>query len=110
VWFGSRYVAPAEGTRAVDIVTGTITLTNGNLSSAIVRNVSLNTNNILTITPTLNSVKLNLAASKGTLVGNFKHPNNANLTTPIKGVVLQEQKIGGGSFVGPNQGGLMLLE
>lgn len=109
-WFGSRYVAPAIGTPAVDFVTGTITLTNGNLSSALTRNVSVNTNNILTITPTNQTVRLTLSPSKGLLSGSFKHPDNANLVTPIKGVVLQEQKIGGGFFIGTNQGGLMLLQ
>lgn len=110
VLLGSRYLVPATGTRAVDITTGTVMLTSGNLSSAITRSVSISTANVLAITPTNQTVKLTLTPKTGLLSGNFKHPDNANTTTTIKGVVLQEQELGGGFFVGTNQGGLMFLE
>jgi hypothetical protein len=106
---GSRYLVPTTGTRAVDFINGTVTITNGNLGSAITRDVFLSTSNVLTITPTNQTVKLSLTAKSGLLSGTFKHPDNTNKVTTIKGAVLQEQKVGGGFFVGTNQGGLMLM-
>jgi hypothetical protein len=106
---GSSYVAPSTGRRALEIANGTITLADGDLPSAITRSVSLNTNNVIAIIPADNLVKPVLKASKGLLSGTFNNPNTGT-STPIKGVVLQDQKIGGGFFVGTNQGGLMRLE
>ena len=108
---GSLYVPPAKGTRALAITNGSVVLSDGNLVTPLTRNVFIQTNNAMTITPTTNTVRLALGAATGLLQGSFLHPNLTNTKpTLIKGAVLQQQNFGAGYFVGTNEGGLMMLQ
>ncbi|MDB6025687.1 MAG: hypothetical protein JWM68_1910 [Verrucomicrobiales bacterium] len=107
---GSVYHAPLVGTRALAITNGTSILTNGDLSIALTRNLMWATNNLITVTPTNQLVKLAITLKTGLLTGTFRHPDNTNKVTSIFGAVLQEQNFGGGLFLGTNEGGLFLLQ
>jgi hypothetical protein len=68
---GGRYLAPPRGTAALTVTNGTVTLTDGNLTSEITRNFTLAHNQVIKVTPTNNLVKLTLTAKTGLLARIF---------------------------------------
>jgi hypothetical protein len=108
---GSAYTEPSAGQRALDITNGTVLLQDGNLAAPVTYGVSLSTNNTFVVAePNLQSFTLRLSSRTGILKGSFLNPGNSNKLTVIPGVILQNQNLGGGFFLGVNQSGSMILE
>lgn len=106
---GSRYLIPASGTAALNWSNGVSLLSDGNLSAPLTNTLALSTANKFTITSTNGArLALSLTSSSGLLGGSFVHPDTAKKCA-LKGVVLQKQGIGGGCFLGTNQGGAFLV-
>lgn len=106
---GSRYVAPATGSRVLGFSSAAVVLDGGNLPSALTNAVVLNAHNKVTVdAPNPQKLSLTLAVSSGALRGNFTHPQTGK-STPVKGVLLQKQNVGAGFFPGTNQSGRAFL-
>jgi cyclophilin family peptidyl-prolyl cis-trans isomerase len=106
---GSVYVKPATATnRIVNLPTGTVSFTGGNLPSDFSNAVAIAPNSTVTSS---NANKLTLTFSKGNGVmkGTAVHPDGAPLAK-FSGVVLQKQVQGAGFFLGTNQTGRVLLQ
>ncbi len=107
----SVFVPQPKGTRAVAITNGTVACQDGNLTSPFTNTFFLKAHNsFLFDLPNVNSEKLRLNAKSGLIGGSFMRPENAKKRTIIKGVVLQDQNIGRGFFLGTNQSGSVRLE
>jgi hypothetical protein len=106
---GSRFVAPASGTRVINLTNGELIAIGGNLPSASTNSVTLDTANKLVVTSTnLPKLALKLTTSSGLLGGTFTHPA-ALKSSAVKGVVLQKQNGGGGFLLGTNLTGSVYL-
>ena len=105
----SLYTPPARGVRALDVTNGTVKIEDGNLSAAILRNFVLGTNNVLSITPTNQTVRISLSAKTGIWKGSFVNIDNTNAVTVTRGALLQDQIFGGGFFIGTNKTGKVSL-
>ncbi|MEO6182773.1 MAG: hypothetical protein ABIP71_06705, partial [Verrucomicrobiota bacterium] len=106
---GSSYVVPTNGVRVMDLTNGVVTLSSDNLVSAITNDVTLTDANLITVTTGTNGLKLKISLPNGLLNGTFIHPET-KATSPIKGVVLQQQKSAMGFFISDKQSGSMLLQ
>jgi hypothetical protein len=108
---GSRYSPPANDatTNAIAITNGTFTIGGGNLPIGLARNVLITNKNKVIITPTNNFVELKLTPKTGLIKGSFV-PSYTNSPVPFYGALLQQQRIGGGYFIGTNQAGKVLLQ
>ncbi|MFN7137923.1 MAG: immunoglobulin domain-containing protein, partial [Limisphaerales bacterium] len=106
----SRFVPAVPGHRIIDMPTGNVLLTDGNLPSPISHPFTLATNNVFGIAqPNAYSLKLAIAPRTGLVKGNFLNPMTA-ANTPVLGVVLQDQNEARGFFVGTNQSGAFSLQ
>ncbi len=106
---GSSYLVPTNGVRVLDLTNGVVTLSSDNLSSAITNDVTLTDANLITVTSGTNLLKLNVSLPTGLVTGTFVHPET-KATSPIKGVVLQQQNTAMGFFISDKQSGSMVLE
>jgi hypothetical protein len=106
---GSRYTVPASGTSVLDIISGTVTLSGGNLTEPFTNEVTLGSNNVVSVLTGTNGLKLTITLPTGLVNGNFVHPDSKT-TTAIKGVVLQERNNARGFFLGTNQSGAVILK
>ena len=105
----SRYTPPAKGTAAVSFSNSVVVLEGGNLTGPATNDVFFSTLNKITVTSTKTSkLALAVTSSSGLLSGSFSHPETLKKIT-IKGVLLQKQDLGGGSFLGTNQSGSVFL-
>ena len=101
----SHYQAPPLAMRALSVTSGTFTLQGGNLPVSINRSFLLATNNLITLSPVADGLRVSLAAKSGLWKGTFINPANTNKPTIISGAILQDQNFGGGYFIGTNQTG-----
>ena len=100
----SRYVAPTNKTQVLTQTNGIITVTGGDLTNDISRTALLTTNNIFIIgLPNTNQLKASIITASGTLQGSIVTTSNKVRT--FTGVVLQQQNIAGGFFLGTNRTG-----
>lgn len=107
---GSRYVAPAKGSAALEWSDGVVTLEQGNLSLMQSDDVNLTSaNKFVVAPPNANKLALKLTSSSGLVSGSFVHPDTLKKSA-IKGIILQKQQVGGGFFLGTNQSGRLTLE
>ncbi len=106
---GSLFVKPASPTtRVVNLPSGTVSFTGGNLVSDFSNQVTIAPNSAVTST-NANKLTLTLNKSTGLMTGTVVQPSGG---TPLKysGVVLQDQSIGGyGFFLGTSQSGRVVL-
>jgi hypothetical protein len=104
-FIGSLYVAPPSGTRALDGFTdtadnGRVTLQEGSMLGDIVRTVTYNADNKVTVSnPGREKLKIKIDPATGAVTGEFFHPVSGVLTS-IQGVLFQKQEIGVGRFKG----------
>ena len=110
---GSKYAAPAKGSRMLSLTntTGTVTLTlgGGNLGAALSDSVMVATNNTVTIlSGTVSNLTLKLAPKTGTFSGSFLPPGTRK-AVKFQGVVLQSQDFGAGFFTGSNETGYVTI-
>ena len=106
--FGSTFVKPATPTnRVVNLPTGTVSFTGGNLLSSFTNAITIAPNSLVTTTSP-NKLALALNKATGLMAGVAFHPNG----TPIvkfRGVVLQKQESAAGYFLGTNASGRVLV-
>jgi hypothetical protein len=86
-----------------------VVLRDGNLGLAITNDVTLGSNNSVTVTSGSNNLSISISLPTGLLNGSFVHPDT-KAKTSIKGVVLQEQNNARGFFLGTSQSGAVILE
>ncbi|MES2569035.1 MAG: Calx-beta domain-containing protein, partial [Verrucomicrobiota bacterium] len=106
---GSLYEIPASGT-VLDFATsagkGEVSLLEGNIVNPIIKVVTLDSSNKLTIqTAGEDALNFNINARSGTFSGSFAHPVSSK-RTPINGVIFQKQNIGVGTFTGSSIPGI----
>jgi hypothetical protein len=104
---GSKFIAPALGTRVLDIDQADLTFSGGMLMDPIRDSVELGTNNKLS---NLSSNKLSAAVvpKTGVVKGKFANPANGK-SVNYNGVVLQKRNTATGYFLGDQKSGLMNL-
>ncbi len=106
---GSRYIAPAVNQTVVPVSTSTdntaLALGDGGLTETLVQPATLSTTNVLKVTtPAVAGFKVSLNAKSGRFAGKFTHPATG-VTTTFRGVILQKQAAGFGSFNGGTEAG-----
>jgi hypothetical protein len=107
--FGSAWVAPKNHSLGVNLTTSSIlTLTGGNLGSALSPALSYNPNN-QTFSSTNPSLSLKLIPSLGLFSGQLTDPTTSRIR-PINGVLLQNQNSAHGFFLGADQSGAVRLK
>ena len=108
---GSPYHAPSNGVRMLNIVNGTVTYSDGNLSVPIAWSLTWASNNVITAGGAgTNKPTFTLTAKNGLIKGFFPHPQLGNAKTNFSGAVLQNLNYGAGFFPGTNQSGSFLLQ
>jgi hypothetical protein len=101
----SRYTPPAKGVSALDVSNCVVVLEGGNLAGPATNELFLSALNKITVISTnTNKLALTVSTSSGLLNGSFVHPRTLK-KSPVKGVVLQKQNLGGGFFLGTNESG-----
>lgn len=105
----SAYVPPTSGSPLLQFTTGSIILSGGNLTRPLTNRVTLQANNTFTIAAAPNALTLSVSLASGQLTGNFIHPVTRQ-STPIRGVVLQDENSARGFFLGSSQSGLFVLQ
>jgi hypothetical protein len=101
---GSKYIAPAGP--GLPIIAGlehaAVTFLEGNLEEALSKSGPLSPKNALVLDKAgnLEKVKLGIAWKTGLIKGGFIHPDIPGLKVSVAGVLLHEQKIGLGHFLG----------
>jgi hypothetical protein len=102
---GSRYVAPALGTRVLDLASAGVVLDGGNLPAMLTNTVILTERKqVMVDAPNAQKLSIALTVSSGSFKGGFVHPQTGKAAA-LKGVLLQKQNFGGGFFPGTNQNG-----
>ncbi len=98
---GSRYVAPATGTPALNLSNDLVIISGGDLAVPFTNFVTLGEDNKILGD---NSLSLTLSLRQGSLSGSFLDPITASKRT-VRGTVLQKQNQARGFFLGPVQSG-----
>jgi hypothetical protein len=102
---GSVYVF-TKGVPVLNLSTGILALSNGNLSNSFIEGIALDSNN--KITSTNATVKMTITTATGLFKGTVKDPVSTK-TVSFNGVVLQQQNTGGGFFTGTTQTGRVFI-
>ena len=102
----SPYRPPTNGTFAVGLQTGLLTLTGGNLPDTLTTGISLSTNNVFSVDSTNLTLRLN--PTNGLVTGSFRD-TNAHTIDPIYGIILKNQSTVRGCFIGTNQSGRLRI-
>ena len=106
---GSLYVPPQIGTRILGLTNGLVVMSGGNMSDSLTNEITLATNNIVTVDPVAtNKLSLTFATNYGSFSGKFFNPTTRKTNT-VSGVVLQLQNEARGYFLGTNQSGRISL-
>ena len=91
-----------------------MTLDGGNLPFTITNQITLTSNNVITLTwrrlENTNKLLLTINKTSGAISGSFANPANPKQTIKVNGVLLQNQTNAAGYFLGTNQSGAFLLE
>jgi hypothetical protein len=108
---GSHYVPPSSGADILFLTNGTLTISNGDLASALVySNLSIAGSKLSNDDPGNPTNKLAVAINpaNGTMTVTFR-PTGSGRNTVGRGVVLQNGTNAAGWFLGTNQSGYFLL-
>ncbi|MCX6894329.1 MAG: SpaA isopeptide-forming pilin-related protein [Verrucomicrobia bacterium] len=107
----SAYTAPAAGALAAELNPAAVFLTDGNLPGALTNHASLNTNgSFVVVAPNDDRLALSVAPKNGFLTGQFLYPGTTSRWGRLKGVVLQDEFLGAGFFLGTNQSGALWVQ
>jgi hypothetical protein len=113
-----RYLAPAAKQTATTWTQGRLLIGGGDLPTSLEAEVLVTNSLLKTLSGSVSNLSLTITKSNGRFGGTFMHPVTRK-TTPFKGVLLQglhwvqsaeQVTVGGGSFLGSNQGGWLWLE
>lgn len=103
---GSTFSLPQFGL-TLDATDAYASIDRGNLPGALTNRVT----GLSTVQAGgINALKVNFRTTYGNISGSFKYPGVSNASTTYKGVVLQQQRIAGGYFLGPSEGGRFHFE
>lgn len=108
--YGSRYTAPAAGTRALagfaDATSnGSVTLSDGKLAAPIVKTVTYDANNSVKVeNASKDRLSFTIDPLLGRFSGSFFHPVSREFV-PIQGILLQRENQAVGQFRGTSLGG-----
>lgn len=102
---GSSYVF-TKGVPVLNFSTGILEVSNGNLSNTFIEGIALDSNS--KVTSTNASVKMTITTTSGLFKGTVADPVSGR-TLSFNGVVLQQQNLGGGFFLGTNQVGRVAI-
>ena len=106
---GSAY-NPAEKP-LLALSSGQVTLDGGNLPFAITNQITLESNDTITVAPgDTNKLALTINKTTGAISGTFANPSNPKQSIKVNGVLLQNQTNAAGYFLGTSQSGAFLLE
>ncbi len=103
---GSRYSTPGGGTNVLGLTNAEVVLLGGNLAQSITNLITVDANSHVTSS---NKLSLAFSLSTGSFSGTTVDPTTLK-PIPFSGVVLQDQALGSGFFLGTNQGGAVLLQ
>jgi hypothetical protein len=108
--FGSRYLPPSATNSVLSWTNGLFELSGGNLSSPLVNSITLNSSGKLTAdSGPIENLTFSLNKNTGVFKGRFRDPQSG-ISRNYFGVVVQLDELGGGYFLGVNQGGRVRLE
>lgn len=106
---GSYYVEQEIGTTAINLTSGTVTLSGGDLSTPINTSVTLNVDHTVTIDPLdVNALTFSIDIANGTFSGSFLHPDLGTVHS-FDGVLLQSSTNAVGYFLTPAKSGAIIL-
>ncbi|HTG45198.1 MAG TPA: hypothetical protein VK633_11775, partial [Verrucomicrobiae bacterium] len=106
---GSYYEEPPIGIQVLNLNTGSVILSGGNLSASLTNNITLNVDQTVTVDPAAtNGLSLTIDIASGTFSGQFVDPTSA-ATVPVQGVLLQASTNAVGYFLGTSQSGSIIL-
>jgi hypothetical protein len=105
---GSRYQAPGSKTNILSLTTAQFITSDGNLTTSLTNQIAFGPNNRVT---NVSGPKLTMTitSSTGYFSGSVTPTNTGAKALSFKGVVLQDQQIGLGYFLGTNQSGSVFL-
>jgi len=107
---GSPYLRPSATNAALNWTSGIFRISGGNLSAPHANSVALSPAGKLTSNGgTISNLTFSLNPNTGIFSGRFRDPETAR-TRYYYGALIQNEGIGGGYFLGANQGGLVQLE
>jgi hypothetical protein len=104
---GFHYTPPPNGTRVLAFSNGEVVLTGGPLGERVVNYVTVGLNNRVI---TANKTTLTFTLSSGLFKGTVPTPNGIGAKISYSGVVLQQQNMGKGYFLGTSQSGEAIFE
>jgi uncharacterized repeat protein (TIGR03803 family) len=105
---GAIYVSPKAGGPSI-AGSGQLTLGGGNLQSNLVKNVVINAQGNVTVTPLdVDKLTLKIQPTTGQFSGGFVDPA-VGKTTKLNGLLLQPDNTGAGYFPGSSQTGFILF-
>ena len=110
---GSIYVPPATGVSTLNLATGTnnavVKITGGDVDPEIDVNATVDTRDRVSADPTASQgLRMAINRASGLFSGTFLHPVTGRAVA-FAGVVFQKQSVGGGFFLGPDQGGSITI-
>jgi hypothetical protein len=103
---GSRYNRPATGNNVLNFTDGNLVLNGGDLSESISDPISLTSNRVTDLNG--NKLTLTFSLTSGTFTGRIVPPGSSK-SLLFRGVVLQNQNVAAGFFLGTDQSGQVLL-
>jgi hypothetical protein len=104
---GSRYTRPASSGTILDLGEAHLVLSGGELGAEVIDDFTLGPRNrISNLGP--GKLTLTFSASNGAFSGKLTDPSTATMAT-FHGVVLQDQNIGTGYFLGSSHSGQVFL-
>jgi hypothetical protein len=104
---GSNYEPPV-GSAVLNLTNANVTFAGGDLAEGIANPIALDSRSRVTNLGT-NAMSLTFSVANGLFHGNVTEANSGQ-AFPFSGVVLQNENIGAGYFLGPTQSGEVRLE
>ena len=106
---GSRFIAPTGTNRLLELTTGVVGFTNGNLVADFANNVTVDApGKVTNLDAGINRLVMSLNKASGLMSGSVTPPG-ATRAIPFKGALLQKQNRGSGYFLGTNASGRISL-
>lgn len=107
---GGPYVPPSTSSPALDWTSGIFVAADGNFSAPLVNSITLSSTGKLTNNGgDMVNLSFSLNRNTGVFSGRFRDPQSGR-TPSYSGALFQNEGIGGGHFLGSNQGGLVQLQ
>jgi uncharacterized repeat protein (TIGR03803 family) len=107
---GAAYIVPAKTNGLTVAGTSVVTFGGGNLASNIVKDITVASNGVVTVTnPGADELAMSIAPSSGQFTGSFLHPA-INRFVGFAGYLLQPSQTGGGLFFGTNLTGYVVIQ